>query len=237
MDTPHVVGVVPVRYGSRRLPGKALAVVDGRPLVAWAWQSVSRVAEIDRSLVATDDARIADWACRDGVPVAMTTSACRNGTERVAEIADRVLGDYFVNVQADQVGLEPEAIGCLIRGLIGHPEWHMATLVTPCGLEAANKSADRVIACVDSRGLAVDFCRGGSPVGADSRGEALKHIGVYAYRRDALVRYIEADPSGEEIERELEQWRALALGWSVGAVRVSSRVRSYDGPSDVSRVA
>jgi len=251
---PDVVGVVPVRYASRRWPGKALAVVGGRPLVAWAWETLRQVPEVARAVIATDDERIAAWAREAGAPVVMTAASCRNGTERVAEVAEMIPADLYVNVQADQVALEPRAVGRLVRTLAAHPAWPMATLATRDGVAAARRNPDRVFVAIGSDGLARRFERG-CPLadgGASSRGGAqeggrvpwdsakaedasasyARHLGVYAYRRDALIAYAAASPSEDELALGLEQCRALALGWPIKVVRVRSRAWSCDRPED-----
>jgi len=224
----QVVGVVPARFASRRWPGKVLAEVNGRPLVAWAWEALSRVPEISRAAVATDDERIARWAEKAGIPFLMTAPECRNGTERIAEVAEQWPADLYVNVQADQVGLEPRIVGRLVRELRTHPEWQMATLATRVGLATAWNDPDRVLVASEREGLATRFWRG-HPGECPRRG-VWRHLGLYAYRREPLRAYVAADPSSEEVSQHLEQLRALALGWRIGLVRVRSWARSCDRP-------
>jgi 3-deoxy-manno-octulosonate cytidylyltransferase (CMP-KDO synthetase) len=233
MITPVVVGVVPARYGSSRWPGKALAEVAGQPLVMWAWQAVSAVWEVDRCIVPTDDGRIARWAVLSGIPFAMTSRECRNGTERIAEVAEQddargESADIYLNVQADQVGLEPRVISKLVVEFRTRPEWRMATLGVRRGVAAARSDPDRVLVHVIADGTAAAFWRGGPTRSEADAGAVLRHIGVYAYRREALREYAAAEPSRDELAASLEQLRALALGWKVGVVRVRSRARSYD---------
>lgn len=234
---PVVVGVVPARYESRRWPGKVLAVVEGRPLVAWAWDSLVHVPEISRAVVATDDERIARWAEQAHAPYVMTSPECRNGTERVAEVAERddergQSAALYVNVQADQVGLESRFLSRLVRRLRSHAHWQMATLGTLRGAAEARTNPDRVLVHVLADGAAAAFWRGGPTRSDADVGVVLRHLGVYAYRREALRRYAEAAPTAEELFEHLEQLRALALGWKVGVVRARSRARSYDRPGD-----
>jgi len=228
-----VVGVVPARYNSRRWPGKVLAQVKGRPLLAWAWESLVGAPEVTRAVVAIDDERIARWCESAGAPFVMTSPTCRNGTERVAEVAEQYSADLYVNVQADQVGVEPRIISRLIGELRAHPEWPMATLGTRAGVAESQRSPDQVLVLSGPDGAARWFRRGSATAPHDAA--AVRHIGVYGYRREALAAYRQAEPSPEELSEHLEQLRALALGWKVGVVRVRSRARSYDRPEDARR--
>ena len=220
-----VIGIVPARYGSTRWPGKVLAPVEGKALLAWAWDTITRAELVDRALVAADDERVAAWAERNGIPVVLTSTGHRNGTERCAEIASRVPGGIYVNVQADQKGLEPRLVDRLVHELRGHPSWQMATAATRIGLAEARKNPDSVLVATHGNGLAGEFRRGGG----SARGErVLRHLGVYAYRRAPLLQYAEAPPSEQELRLDLEQCRAAALGWSIGLIRIRSRATSHD---------
>ncbi len=225
---PSVVGVVPARWNSRRWPGKALAIVEGRPLVEWAYDSLVRSTKITSAYIATDDARIEEWASAHGIPCLMTSTRRRNGTERVAVVAEHVNADYYVNVQADQVGLEPETIDALVEMSLARPEVPIATVATTIEHEHARGDRDTVFVEIDEYGYATRFARGGTPVLGESTW--YRHLGVYAYRRDALIEYAATEPTSNEQRHSLEQLRVLESGRKIGVVTTSSRAKSYDRP-------
>lgn len=227
---PSVVGVVPVRWNSRRWPGKALAVVEGRPLVEWAYDSLFKSEKIDSVYIATDDTRIVEWASEREIPCLVTSSTCRNGTERIAEAAKHVIADYYVNVQADQVGLEPATIDSLGDIILTQSEIPIATVATTVEHEQARSNHDTVFVEIDESGYAKKFVRGGDPVLSDRKW--LRHLGVYAYRRNALIEYAATEPTPNEQRHSLEQLRALESGWKIGVVTTSSEATSYDRPVD-----
>ena len=225
---PSVVGVVPVRWNSRRWPGKALAVVEGRPLIEWAYDSLVKSTSIASAYVATDDTRIAEWASAHDIPCLMTSTRCRNGTERIAEVAQHLNADYYVNVQADQVGLEPETVDALVEMILARPEVRVATVASTIEREHARGDSDTVFVEIDEFGFAKRFARGGNPV----IGEAtwLRHLGVYGYQCDVLAEYAATGPTPGEQQCSLEQLRVLESGRRIGVVTTASRVRSYDRP-------
>jgi 3-deoxy-manno-octulosonate cytidylyltransferase (CMP-KDO synthetase) len=229
---PRVIGVVPARYDSRRWPGKALASVNGRPLAAWGWMSLQTTPGVEQVYVATDDDRIAEWARSVGAEVAMTSSTCRNGTERVAEVAEDYKADIYINVQADQTGLEPGAISKLIAYMVAHPGTPMATLGRSLHSIHELDSSDNVFVRADESGIAMSFRRGGDSIPAD---DWQRHIGVYGYRANALAQYVSTPPSADEVVHSLEQLRAFDLHWEIGLVQVQSNVMSHDRPPDPGR--
>jgi 3-deoxy-manno-octulosonate cytidylyltransferase (CMP-KDO synthetase) len=225
MSRLRVMGIIPARYSSTRWEGKVLAEVDGCPLIEHAWRSLTAATTIDLAVVATDDERIARWAGANKVPWIYTSPEYRNGTERCARIASWHAADIYVNVQADQVGLEPRVIDRLVEKLASRKDWQMATPATRDGLPQARRSIDSVLVEPLVGDLAGRFWRGGN---GSAGTNVLRHLGVYAYRRAPLLEYSRAEPVPEEQRLSLEQWRAIELGWSIGLVRVRSKAISYD---------
>ncbi len=225
-DEPHVLGVVPVRYDSSRWPGKALAEVRGRPLIWWAWDALRRAASVSDVILATDDARIAEAAERFGATVCTTSGGCRNGTERVAEVSRAHCADVYVNVQADQVALDPAAVDELVANMVRNPAWEYGTLARSVGVDDDRLDRDAVYVTLRADGTAGEFRRGGTGVALD--GSALRHIGAYAYKPDSLRAYAEAPQSPGELAHSLEQLRMQAMGRSIGVVAVQTDVESFD---------
>jgi 3-deoxy-manno-octulosonate cytidylyltransferase (CMP-KDO synthetase) len=227
----RTVGVVPARWHSRRWPGKALAEVNGRPLVEWAWLTLTRTEGIAEVVVATDDRRISDWARRAGARSVITSPQCRNGTERVAEVARSLSADAYVNVQADQVALEPVHIQRLIAAMQENPWLPMVTLARQPGPHDSLADRDAVFASLREDGTALRFWRGGSAGAVPA--EYYRHLGVYAYRDWALTEYGTLPETETERLQSLEQLRGLDAGWSIGVEVVCSDARSYDRAGSV----
>jgi 3-deoxy-manno-octulosonate cytidylyltransferase (CMP-KDO synthetase) len=238
--------VIPARYASSRLPGKALAEVGGVPLIAHLWRAVAGAPGFARTLVATDDERIAAAARAAGAPardVVMTSRRPRNGTERVAEIAGTaaldVDADVFVNVQGDQLGVTHALLATLLRALDEDDSAPLATLATvERGDDPATRAAfaarEVVKVVTDAAGRALYFSRAPIPHGRDVW---LRHVGVYAYRRDALLELAAAEPTPLERAEGLEQLRALEMGLPIRVALTAERPLSINVPADLGRIA
>src|SRR5277367_1465639 len=120
--------VIPARYGSTRFPGKSLARLQGRPMIQWVWEAASRSRLCDQVLVATDDERIADVAAKFGADVIMTKKSHQSGTDRIAEVADKVSAQLYINVQGDEPLLSSAAVDDLIRAMMESPRIPIGTL-------------------------------------------------------------------------------------------------------------
>ncbi len=238
----HVLGVVPARFASTRLPGKPLADIGGRPMIQHVWERAGRARTVDALVVATDDDRVAAAVTAFGGAVVLTAATHLSGTDRIAEVAGlRPEATVLVNVQGDEPLLDPGCIDAAVEAL-GDAE--MATVACPLRDAAAFLGTAVVKVVVDQRGQALYFSRapiphlrGAAPEAAVERGLARRHLGIYAYRREALLALAAAPPSPLELAESLEQLRALHLGLRI-------RVADWDGtpgpavdtPDDLERV-
>ncbi|MEC9372323.1 MAG: 3-deoxy-manno-octulosonate cytidylyltransferase [Planctomycetota bacterium] len=215
--------IIPARHGSVRFPGKPLANETGRPLIQHVVESARRCAAVARVVVATDDARIEEAVRGFGGECVMTRADHENGTSRLAEAAEALgLGDdaVVVNVQGD----EPEIEGEVSEGAIEALEAPGAVMGTVGSMFAADEDpADANIVKVVRRldGTALYFSRALIPhlregVGEGEGERALKHVGIYAYRRDFLRTYVGLSPTPLERTERLEQLRALEHGFAIG---------------------
>ena len=195
---------IPARFASTRFPGKPLVTLAGRPLIAHVIER-ALAAELGPVIVATDDARIAEAATQHGAAVRMTSSAHASGTDRLAEAFAAVDCDIVVNVQGDEPLIRPEAIRAAVQPLLQDPGLQMATLAEP--LEAGMAGDPNAVKLVvDARGHALYFSRALIPYPRqEGHATHLKHIGLYAYRRDFLLTYPTLSPSQAEQAEQLEQ--------------------------------
>jgi 3-deoxy-manno-octulosonate cytidylyltransferase (CMP-KDO synthetase) len=233
------VVVIPARFGSTRLPGKPLADLHGRPLVEHVWMRARQARLPERVLVATDDERIRS-ALPPEAEVVMTRAAHPSGSDRVAEVAATLDAGILVNVQGALPLLDPALVDELIQLLRSRPELGLATVAVPIETpeELANPSVVKVVC--DLTGRALYFSRAPIPWNRDRPGfhaGTLRHVGIYAYRRETLLRFAAMAPTPLERTENLEQLRALENGIGIGVVRRSEGVPlEVDTPEDLAAV-
>ena len=237
----NVVAIVPARYESTRLPGKPLALIDGKPMIQHVYERVRGVAVVDRVLVATDDARIAAAVRSFGGDVALTRSDHASGTDRIAEVAATLDAELIVNVQGDLPFLEAQMVNAAVALMRADGALPMATLKTPIhdAAEMANPNAVKVV--TDRDGYALYFSRSPLPYWRDpADGPAdgvlgYKHIGLYAYRRDFLLTFARLAPTPLERAEKLEQLRALEWGFRIKVAETAAVGIEVDTPHDLER--
>ena len=239
------VVVIPSRYASTRLPGKALRDINGKTMLQHVFERGTESAASD-VVIATDDERIADAAEMFGARVCMTSDQHRSGTERIAEVCDLMdWGDdrIVVNLQGDEPAM-PAALINQCAKLLADSSSDIATLASPIRSQEDLKNPNVVKAIVDDHGEAIYFSRAAIPFVRAKDQEsvacdvALHHHGIYAYRCGVLRRLVAADPSQLEIVEQLEQLRALALGMSIRVGIPSERPGTgVDSEEDLAAVA
>ncbi len=228
----RAVGIVPARWASSRFPGKPLVPVAGVPMIQRTWQAACTAKSLRDVLVATDDLRIAETCRRVGAPVVMTRDDHSSGTDRLGEVAERLDDDIIVNIQGDEPLIEGFVIDAAVEALLRDPTASLATVVHPVD-ETERNDRNRVKAHVDDAGHAIAFSR--SALGV-SDGEVFQHVGLYAYRRDALLELVTFEPTPAEREHQLEQLRALEHGFVIAAAVVDGwRSTPVDVQEDVAR--
>ena len=231
------VGIVPARWRSSRFPGKPLAEIGGVPMLERVVAGARSAKSLRDVLVATDDARIAD-ACAAFGTTAVMTGDHPTGTDRIAEVARELDDEVVVNVQGDEPLIEGFVIDAAVAALEESREAEMATLAHPVGPEALD-DPNRVKVVLDRRGHALYFSRAGIPArrAASPGAEVLQHVGLYAYRRDFLLRFVSLPPSPLEESEALEQLRALENGHAIRVARLEDwHGVAVDSPEDVARV-
>jgi 3-deoxy-manno-octulosonate cytidylyltransferase (CMP-KDO synthetase) len=241
-------GIIPSRFGSSRFPGKPLADLAGKPLVAWVVEAVQKARGLDAVLVATDDERIAQAVRACGGIAVMTPSELPSGTDRIACAARNFLGgefaddDIFVNIQGDEPLIDPRLVEALADKLKGDARWSMATAVTPIKNSADFAAKTVVKVVLDRDDGALYFSRAPIPCSRDAEPAFpnalfVRHLGIYAYRGEFLKRYVAEPPCALEKTEKLEQLRALWMGAKIAVVRTDDEGVGVDTPEDAVRVA
>lgn len=245
--TAGVLGVIPARLSSHRLPHKPLHQIAGRPLIEWVWRRVVEFGLFDAVVVATDSARVADAVRPLGATVAMTREDHPSGTDRVAEVAQMAEFAGFgtlVNVQGDEPFVRRDHLQAAI-GLVREGGWDAGTVATPIRTadEWREPSVVKVIRADDGGALyfsraPVPHVRDGEP-GADdfASGLVLRHVGIYSYRREALLRWVALPEARLERAERLEQLRPLAAGLRMGVAVGAPAEGGVDTPADAARAA
>ena len=231
------VAVIPARYGSTRLPGKPLLDICGKPLIQRVWDVVARVHGLDEIIVATDDECIAQVVQDFGGRSMMTLPDCQSGSDRVREVAQTVEADVYVNVQGDEPLLEPLAIEKLLDVFAQDANVQVATLCSPISQEEA-QSPNQVKVVCDYGGNALYFSRAPLPCVRETNETAnyFGHIGIYAYRREALCSFTSLPVSPLEQAEKLEQLRFLQAGIPIRVLEVPRMGVGVDTQEDLERV-
>jgi 3-deoxy-manno-octulosonate cytidylyltransferase (CMP-KDO synthetase) len=232
--------IIPARYGSTRLPGKALALILGKPLIQWVYEQARQVPELDGIYVATDDGRIQECVEGFGGQAIMTRSDHPSGSDRLAEAAS-LLGldpaDIVVNIQGDQPVFPPELIGKLAAPL--RRDSHVVMVTPARRLSDPHLAQDPNVVKVvfDHQGRALYFSRSPLPFWRDA-GEPYfyKHIGIYAYRVAFLQQFVTLPPGRWEEAEKLEQLRALEHGFPIHVVETTRDTLEVDTPEDMLKV-
>ena len=236
------VGIIPARFASTRFPGKPLALIAGRPLIQHVVTQCQRAKSLTEVIVATDDERIAATA-RQFCRVEMTRADHPSGSDRIAEVASRCDCDAVVNIQGDEPLIDPAVIDAVARALASH---EMSTAATRIQLEAELDNPNVVKVVVNTGGQALYFSRrtipylreaaSGSPREQLAAFPFLKHLGIYGFRRETLLRLVTYPVSALEAAEKLEQLRALENGIGIAVVTVDYDSIGVDLPDDVARV-
>lgn len=236
----EIVAVIPARFASTRLPGKPLLDETGRPLIQHVVEAARESSKLDRVIVATDDLRIAEAVHRFGGEVAMTRADHPSGTDRVAEVA-ATLEDagIIVNLQGDEPEMSAEALDRVVGLLEGDPDAPMATLGTPIRDESIYRDPACVKVVRAENGRALYFSRSPIPHHRDGLpGDApmaYLHLGLYAYRREFLLRLAALPPSPLESAERLEQLRVLEAGYPIALGVIEEPSIGVDTPEDYRR--
>lgn len=236
-----IVGIIPARYASTRFPGKPLATIAGRPMIQYVYDRACRSTLLDEVLVATDDQRIFDEVRHFGGEAIMTSPNHPSGTDRLAEVARRLSSvEIIVNIQGDEPLIKPAAIDAVVAPLREDTSLLMSSVMTPMPQSSLSWDGNIVKVVTDLNGYALYFSRAPIPAPREALtgpGPWKKHIGLYAYRRDFLLKLAELPPSPLEKIEKLEQLRVLEHGYRIKMVEREDEISiGVDTPNDLERV-
>jgi 3-deoxy-manno-octulosonate cytidylyltransferase (CMP-KDO synthetase) len=234
-----VLGIIPARYASTRFPGKPLAPVAGKPLIQHVIAQCQKVKSLSEVIVATDDSRIADVA-RKFCRVEMTSPTHPSGSDRIAEVAGKISCDAVVNIQGDEPLIEPSVIDA-VAGALAESEMSTAATRIKNPAELDNPNVVKVV--VNTAGRALYFSRRTMPYLREAASRPvseqlaafpfLKHLGIYGYRRETLLRLVKFPVSPLEAAEKLEQLRALENNIPIAVMQVTYDSVGVDTPEDV----
>ena len=238
----NILGVIPARFASTRFPGKPLHLIAGKPLIQWVVEQCQKARSLSKVIVATDDTQIFEVAQRF-CDAEMTRPEHPSGTDRIAEVAERHECDALVNIQGDEPMIDPAVIDEVAKGL-NRAEMSTAATRIRTGHEYDNLNVVKVV--VNRAGNALYFSRrtipylreaSNSPVEDQLRAfPFLKHLGIYGYRRETLLRLVRFPMSALESAEKLEQLRALDNGIAISVAEVDYDSVGVDVPADAERV-
>lgn len=232
-----IIGVIPSRYQSSRLPGKPLKDICGKPMVWWVYQRAKLVERLNEVYVATDDARIKEVCISYEIPVLMTSVSHKNGSERLSEVACKTDGDIYVTIQGDEPLLEPATIDKVLDIILSDDNIPCATLKTPFHnpVDVINSTTPKVVCDLNNDILL--FTRSAVPYPKAALDYIIyKPIGVYAFRRDTLIKYGELTMGPLEKAEEIELLRLVEHGYRIRIGEVESETVAVDTEKDLERV-
>jgi 3-deoxy-manno-octulosonate cytidylyltransferase (CMP-KDO synthetase) len=239
-----VVAIIPVRYGSTRFPGKPLAPIGGKPMIQHVYENTSRTPGLDRVIVATDDRRILEAAKHFGAEAVLTSSRHLSGTDRLAEVAKKIRAEWVINVQGDLPFVRPQTIQQTLKPLRQSRSILMGTAKTPIYERGEWQNPNVVKVVTDRAGFALYFSRSAIPYAREDGAPAengkrkvlgYRHVGIYVYRREFLLKFARMRPSALEQAEKLEQLRALSNGYRIRVVEVDEPSVEVDTPVDLAR--
>ncbi len=231
-----VLGVIPARLSSQRLPRKVLREVAGRALVLRVYDAAKRSPHLSDLLIATDSRDVVAVCAAQGIPAVVTSPDHPSGTDRVWEVAQNRAADVYVNIQGDEPLVTPGHIERLVQPFLSQPETQVTTLcIRATDDELPNPAVNKVVIGID--GYALYFSKYPIPYDRDGRGTPrYKHIGLYAYRRTALEAFHALPPSPLELTERLEQLRFLEHGIRIRVVETDEPTIGVDTEDDLRAV-
>ena len=232
-----VLCIIPARYASTRLPGKPLRDIAGKPMIVRVYERAAAARLVQDVIVATDDERIRAAVVAHGGRAVMTRADHATGTDRLAEVAEKMTEyDLIINVQGDEPLIDPAVIDALVEPFLSDAALSMATVKTALAAEEDITNPNNVKVITDCAGNALYFSRARIPYARNPGAKVYKHIGIYAYRRDFLLAYARMEQTPLELSESLEQLRALENGHRIRVVETDAVFIGVDTEEDLAAV-
>jgi 3-deoxy-manno-octulosonate cytidylyltransferase (CMP-KDO synthetase) len=233
-----VLGVIPARWASTRFPGKPLKQIAGKAMIHWVWDQTKKSAIISEVVIATDDKRIADYCRVNGLDFVMTSSSHPTGSDRLAEVADKISADVYVNVQGDEPLIEPEAIdavtSCLLTAMDRGIELATGYIEKASEEQLDDPSIVHLVPSMD--GCVITFTRLPVPYPLAETIQRTVHVGLYAFTRKALKLFSKLERGPVERAESIEVIRYLEHGYRIACVPVTPGSFGVDTPEDLVKV-
>jgi 3-deoxy-manno-octulosonate cytidylyltransferase (CMP-KDO synthetase) len=243
MNAPSVLAVIPARLGSTRFASKVLYPYRGKPLMYYVWRVVARSRQIDRLVIATDSREVESAARSFGAEVVRTSARHRTGSDRAAEVARKIGGDIIINIQADNLGLQPAPLDRVIVAMKRNPRLEAASLAAPITFDAElyNPNCVKVVVSRTHEALwfsrfPIPYLQHGPQTGRAARHRFFRHVGIYFFRREALLAFGRTPRTAAETAESLEQLRLLEMGRHLRIFPTRMRSVSVDSPQDVAKL-
>ncbi len=233
-----IIGVIPARYRSSRFPGKPLVSICGKPMIYWVYEQAKKVSELDEIYVATDDDRIRDACDRYHMNVIMTDDSHATGSDRVAEVASKVEGDLFVNIQGDEPVINPEMIQQVISIFQEDDSVYFGSLKKEITDPEEIRATSTVKVVTDDRGDALYFSRSVIPsnIKDGTKARVFRHVGIYAYKKDFLLKFAAMEQTELELGEGIEPLRAMQKGYRIRLKETEHTSIGVDLPEHIERV-
>ena len=232
----NVLGIIPARYNSSRFPGKPLVDIQGKTMIERVYRQAVKAKLLNKVVIATDDERIFEHVQAFGGEVLMTSGKHVNGTERCAEVVEKLSGyNAIVNIQGDEPFIQPEQIDLLAEAF-NDTSVQIATLIKQTNNLSLINSPNSAKVVFNANNEAMYFSRAVIPYTENQTGIYYKHIGMYGYRSDILPKLAQLKPTPLEQTERLEQLRWLEHGFSIKVLETEMETLSVDTPDDLNKI-
>jgi 3-deoxy-manno-octulosonate cytidylyltransferase (CMP-KDO synthetase) len=243
-DKTSIIGIIPARYSSSRFPGKILAPIANKTLIQRTYENAKRCALLQEIVIATDDVRIYNHVQDFGGDVLMTSTTCLTGSDRLVEAVKNNRrfdhADIIVNIQGDEPCLDPNVTESVIKALLNDSVAVMSTAIVKIESEEEALSPSIVKCVIDSKENALYFSRALIPAGHSLKVRPevtyYRHVGIYAYRREFLLKYTELPQTPLQIAEDLEQLKVIEHGYRIKTAIVACSSIGVDIPDDIQKV-
>ena len=233
-----ILGVIPARYASTRLPGKVLLPIAGKPMIQHVWERTKKSKLLSDVWIAADDQKIMEAARKFGAKAVLTSVHHQSGTDRIAEAVKNIKVDIVVNIQGDEPLIDVRVIDALVKVLLKNKSYPMATVIKRIDRSDDIHNPNIVKVVVDAHQDALYFSRSEIPFNRDRDNgvDYFKHLGIYAYRKNFLLRLTKMPPSRLENIEKLEQLRVLEAGYKIKTILTDVETIGVDTAEDLKKV-